>query len=207
MIPFGESDQAYFQGRSQETEELFRQRLSVPFGLSGLGKSSLLLAGLFPRKDNFFPVYIRLDFNSSNPDLMQQTFSTFLQEASKSAVELATSPGDSFWEYLHRTNSEFWGARNRPVVPIFVFDQFEEIFTLGQDDRLRRQAVETFLNQLADLAEGRAPVRLRWKSIPRKRLTFRSIAIITKSCSLCAKIGGSLFLESALLGFVSLTCI
>jgi Novel STAND NTPase 1 len=50
LLAFREADQGYFQGRKAETEELFRlvmrERLSVLFGLSGLGKSSLLQAGL-----------------------------------------------------------------------------------------------------------------------------------------------------------------
>ena len=42
----------YFCGRTEETEELFRRvkrkLLTTLFGMSGLGKTSLLQAGLFP---------------------------------------------------------------------------------------------------------------------------------------------------------------
>src|SRR4051794_11617220 len=70
LLAFRETDQDYFQGRRMETEDLFRlvvrERLVVLFGLSGLGKSSLLQAGLFPRlrRENVFPVYLRLDFSA-----------------------------------------------------------------------------------------------------------------------------------------------
>ena len=76
LLAFREADQGYFQGRKTETEELFRlvmrERLTVLFGLSGLGKSSLLQAGLFPmlRRESVFPVYIRLDFSAAEPDLV-----------------------------------------------------------------------------------------------------------------------------------------
>jgi len=168
LIPFSEADRAYFHGRRQETDELlrlvFRQRLSVLFGLSGLGKSSLLLAGLFPalRREGVFPVYVRLDFSIAELDLTNQVNEALLREAAKAGIETPPAQADdTLWRYLHRVNADFWDARNRPVVPLLVFDQFEEIFTLGQADGVRRKAVENFLDQLADLAEGRPPAQLR----------------------------------------------
>src|SRR5262245_39495833 len=51
LLSFREADREFFEGRRTETEDLFRlvmrERLTVLFGLSGLGKSSLLQAGLF----------------------------------------------------------------------------------------------------------------------------------------------------------------
>ena len=64
---FTEKTSEYFYGRAAEAEELFRrvkrEPLTVLFGMSGLGKTSLVLAGLFPalRAEGFLPVYIRLD--------------------------------------------------------------------------------------------------------------------------------------------------
>ena len=46
-------------------------------------------------------------------------------------------------------------ARNR-VLPLLVFDQFEEIFTLGRDEA-RIQFSDAFLDELADLAEESVP--------------------------------------------------
>ena len=54
LDPFDETDQAYFHGRSAESGELLRlvrrELLTVLFGRSGLGKTSLLKAGLLDRK-------------------------------------------------------------------------------------------------------------------------------------------------------------
>ena len=64
---FTEETSEYFYGRDAEAEELFRrvkrEPLTVLFGMSGLGKTSLVRAGLFPalRAEGFLPVYIRLD--------------------------------------------------------------------------------------------------------------------------------------------------
>src|SRR5262245_31603061 len=52
LATFREVDREFFRGRRSEADALFRivmrERLTVLFGLSGLGKSSLLQAGLFP---------------------------------------------------------------------------------------------------------------------------------------------------------------
>src|SRR4051794_4682146 len=53
LYPYGTEHAAYFHGREAEVEELLRRVrqkvLTVLFGESGLGKSSLLKAGLFPQ--------------------------------------------------------------------------------------------------------------------------------------------------------------
>src|SRR5688572_13687743 len=78
LAAFGEQDHAYFFGRTREADELHRlvvrERLTVLFGLSGLGKSSLLHAGLFPivRREDIFPVSVRLDFTPDRPDFFAQ---------------------------------------------------------------------------------------------------------------------------------------
>ena len=53
LMPFTEATRAFFHGRDAEAAELLRrvrrERLTILFGQSGLGKTSLLFAGLFPR--------------------------------------------------------------------------------------------------------------------------------------------------------------
>jgi CHASE2 domain-containing sensor protein len=168
LLAFRETDQGYFQGRQPETEELFRlvmrERLTVLFGLSGLGKSSLLQAGLFPRlrRENVFPVYLRFDFSDRRPDLVGQVCLAIAKEAAAHEIEAPPAKdGETLWEYFHREGNNFWNTRNRPVLPLLVFDQFEEIFTLGRLDPGRTAATEAFVDQLADLVEGRAPAALK----------------------------------------------
>lgn len=168
LLAFRETDEGYFQGRQAETEDLLRlvlrERLTVLFSLSGLGKSSLLQAGLFPRlrRENILPVYIRLDFSGSQPNLVAQVLGMTSHQAEIRGIE-APQPrsGETLWEYFHRESNTFWNARNRPVMPLLVFDQFEEIFTLGCVDAGRSAATNTLIEQLADLAECRPPARLK----------------------------------------------
>jgi formylglycine-generating enzyme required for sulfatase activity len=168
LLPFGEADWKYFHGRDFETDLLYRkverERLTVLFGLSGLGKSSILQAGLFPslRRENVLPIYIRLDFSPEKPDLTAQVKTAIVREAERSKVEAPKpQPKETLWEYFHRSDADFWSERHRIVVPLLVFDQFEEVFTLGARDRSRAQATNAFLLELADLVEARPPLQLR----------------------------------------------
>jgi hypothetical protein len=68
VLPFGDTplDSLRFFGREDETQTLLHQLLSVDllvfFGRSGIGKTSLLKAAIFPllRKRDFLPVPVRL---------------------------------------------------------------------------------------------------------------------------------------------------
>lgn len=86
LSPFQEGDQAFFFGREHEKVEVFRlirrDVLTVLFDRSGLGKTSLLRAGVFPLlRDNFFlPIPIRLSFAADAPALIAQIKRTVSDE-------------------------------------------------------------------------------------------------------------------------------
>lgn len=166
LASFTEDTRAYFHGREEEIGELCRrvQRklLTVLFGQSGLGKTSILRAGLVPRlrPEGYCPVYVRVDYGADSPSPAEQ-----IKRAILRATEAAghwTRPGvaernESLWEFLHHRDDLLRDASGRALVPLLIFDQFEEIFTLAQgDDRGRRRAAE-FMEELADLVENRAP--------------------------------------------------
>jgi hypothetical protein len=159
---FTELDLEFFYGRNAEKNELFRlikrQALTTCFGASGLGKTSLLNAGVFPllREAQFFPVATRLDFASAAGSFASQILRRFHDEAARLQVE-AEEPrtGETLWEYFHRAH--FWDRTNRLLMPVVVLDQFEEIFTLGAGDR----RAPDFERELADLVENRIPESLR----------------------------------------------
>ncbi|HYK03526.1 MAG TPA: WD40 repeat domain-containing protein [Thermoanaerobaculia bacterium] len=158
LLSFREDDQRYFGGRNEEVEALYRRiassRLTLLFGLSGLGKSSLLLAGLFPRLrgEHYFPVYIRLRYGRDLPPPVEQIKTEIAAQARDHGVE-APEPraGETLWQYFHRPDSDFWDDRNYPATPVLVFDQFEELFTRSRE--VAGQANQ-FIEELADLAEG-----------------------------------------------------
>ncbi|MCR9246284.1 MAG: hypothetical protein NXI31_14730 [bacterium] len=168
LASFTEQDSAFFNGRETETDQLYaltsRSRLTTLFGVSGLGKTSLLLAGVFPRlrEQAILPVLIRLDYSEDEPDLVRQVFRAIHHEAEACGAEAPVAQaGDTLWEYFHREDADFWSSRNKLLQPLLVFDQFEEIFTLGLATPGRRRATERFVEALADLIEGRAPESVR----------------------------------------------
>jgi tetratricopeptide (TPR) repeat protein len=165
---FRESEQRFFRGRSHEVRELFalieRAQISVLYGVSGIGKSSLLQAGLFPvlREKGYLPIRIRFDFSGGNPDLIRQVKHAVETQCREASVE-APTPGDleSLWEYFHHRDQSFWDSRNRLLTPVLIFDQFEEIFTLGSPRGALSPAAQELMRQVADLAEGDPPNELR----------------------------------------------
>jgi hypothetical protein len=181
---FNESSQAFFHGREGEADLLLsmvRHRLlTVLYGQSGLGKSSLLQAGLFPRlrADGWLPVYIRLSHTEADglggfgPNALIAQTRQFIRDAITAAIANgqlvdvskgdATKPSpmprddESLWQYLHRRESGLRSSTRERVAPVLVFDQFEEIFTLGRTEA--RMAIrQTFLRDLADCVENRLP--------------------------------------------------
>jgi len=161
---FDESAERFFNGRTHETAELRRLVLQAPltvlFGASGLGKTSLVQAGLFPamRKNNYLPVYVRLDVRDRNAPLIEQVKFALQTQIRNQHVEApAFTDLESFWHYLHRAGMELWSSRNQLLTPVFVFDQFEEVFTLGAENAA---AIARLRTDLSDLIENRLPARL-----------------------------------------------
>ncbi len=137
-----------------------RARIAVLYGPSGIGKSSLLQAGLFPllREQGMLPIRIRLDFSSEDSDLTSQLKQAISAQALAAGIEAPVANElETLWEYFHRREQSFWDERNRLVIPVLVIDQFEELFTLGSAGSQLAPRTREFLVQLADLAEGRPP--------------------------------------------------
>ena len=169
LFSYSEETRAYFHGRDEEAAELARrvQRklLTVLFGQSGLGKTSLLRAGLVPRLRDagFCPVYVRVDYAPESPVPSEQIKQAILRATGEaghwtrpgSAIE-----GESLWEFLHHREDLLRDRDGNTLMPLLIFDQFEEIFTLGQADDAGRLRAHQFLEQLADLIENRPPAAL-----------------------------------------------
>ena len=167
LAAFAEGDHGFFRGREREADELARlvrrERLTVLFGRSGLGKSSLLGAGLFPhlRQDLHLPVFLRVGYGDPVSP-RQQVWDALAAACAAGAVQAPPpEPGESLWAYFHRAGAGFWNPRRRPLLPLLVFDQFEEMFTLGQADDAHRTAALAFADELADLIEDRPSEALR----------------------------------------------
>jgi WD40 repeat protein len=162
---YDEASHSFFHGRGEEAAELLRvirmAPLSVVYGKSGLGKSSLLQAGLFPllRTEHYLPIYVRVDFSSGRADPpLDQARRRLKDELDGAMAEYpAFGSDESLWEYLHRKDLEIWSKDNFPLTPVLVFDQFEELFSRsGGNVELIRQVFDS----LADLIENRLPTEL-----------------------------------------------
>ncbi len=169
LASFTEDTRAFFFGREEEVAELVRrvQRrlLTVLFGQSGLGKTSILRAGLVPRlrEQGYCPVYVRIAYDADAPAPAEQIKEAIRRSArlsgewSQAGVAVA---GESLWEFLHHRDDVLRDDAGARLTPLLIFDQFEEIFTLAQSDERGRARAATFIEELADLAENRPPKAL-----------------------------------------------
>jgi hypothetical protein len=166
LASFTEETRAYFFGREEEVAELARrvQRklLTLLFGQSGLGKTSILRAGLVPRLrgQGYCPIYVRIDYARSAPEPAEQIKQAIAQIARRSGqwtqVGVAVA-GESLWEFLHHRDDVLRDEHGATLIPLLIFDQFEEIFTLAQSDEFGRARAARFVAELADLVENRPP--------------------------------------------------
>ena len=180
LASFTENDRQFFAGRGDEIDDLVRlvrrDNLTLLYGVSGLGKTSLLQAGIFPaiREDNSLPVPIRLDHSEGAEPLAAQILAAITIAALAAKVEAPVPrANDSLWEYFHREGNNFWSARNDLVTPFLAIDQFEELFTLGRENATRAGRADLFVRELADLVENRPPASLRDDPSRAKEFNFK----------------------------------
>lgn len=173
LAHFTEAEKDYFYGRDAEIAELrdrvLRGSLTVLYGVSGYGKSSLLGAGLIPalRVENLLPISLpRVAFDDPKCPPIGRTLEEIRKALQASPVPRSTSTGrlpESFWEFFHDRSLPWWQPNNSAYVqPVLIFDQFEEIFTRGEDKGGACAIAATeFLVAIADLVENRPPAALR----------------------------------------------
>ena len=165
---FTEETQRYFFGRTAELQEIFERVLHKPltilFGQSGLGKTSLIEAGLIPnlREAGLLPVSIRVRYDEDAPLVGRQmiaALSDALTSTGREDLSAICLGASSLWLLLHDPDCGLIGENSSAVVrPVFIFDQFEEIFTLGEG---RRHIAENFLETIAAIVENRMPPDVR----------------------------------------------
>lgn len=136
-------------------------------GRSGIGKSSLLNAGVLPaaRREGYVPVVLRLVHNGNTTYFAQIVSAVKAQVSVREVVE-RQNPGhdETLYEWFHRHT---FHRRNAAVSApeatadtdasrvrlLLIFDQFEEIFTLQDNTALKKD----FFAQVADQLNGCLP--------------------------------------------------
>jgi tetratricopeptide (TPR) repeat protein len=159
-LPFQDNDidRLLFFGREEETQSLLHtvlvENLVVLFAKSGMGKTSLLNAGLMEplRKQEFIPFVIRFHDLQKTP--LQTVYAGIKNIVETHKIEYLSGEKDTLWQYFK--TAEFWSSDDILLTPVLLLDQFEELFTLHLP-----QNREIFITQLADLVRGRIPKGLR----------------------------------------------
>ena len=155
LSSFKEENKGQFGGRDTEIKDLYNlvenHPLTIVFGKSGIGKTSLLQAGLIPelQRNFYLPVYLRIDYESKKSPLQQARDMIYKKFKSKDE-KVTECANKTLWEWLHDEQ-----IQDGLMTPVLLFDQFEEAFTLG---RKRSQEVLEFILELSDLAENRVPL-------------------------------------------------
>jgi hypothetical protein len=154
---FEETQKDRFHGRSVESEQLCalltQEKLTILFGKSGYGKTSLLNAGVRPllleknekSKRQYYPITIRF-YASNGEESPQEKFKRQFREA---ALAIGMTPAvhgvalpDTLWGIVR---SYSFTQSNPSAVFVLLFDQFEEFFTYPPNQQ------QDFKDQLAEL--------------------------------------------------------
>lgn len=154
--PFTRDDESLFFGRAEEIARLTTfikvEKTTILYGKSGLGKSSLLNAGVLPRLESEHQYYI-----------IPVRFGSYTQETRKHPLDIVEDeiagfhqPDDflqkiepqdiSLWQHIK--SLELTLPNQAPI--LLVFDQFEELFTYPA-------GITDFAEALADLLYSRMP--------------------------------------------------
>lgn len=160
--PFTEKEAHLFFGRKGDISQLSRfirtEDLVVLHGKSGLGKSSLINAGILPlveqqKSNRYIPLQIRL--RSYNPKVPQDLFEIFNQglEREQNFIDDIPTKTTSVWHAMK--SREYCDLGDKPPKYLLILDQFEELFTYPQ-----KQYME-FGKELASLFNRRMPKEFR----------------------------------------------
>lgn len=174
--PFSAQEKELFFGREEDTERLCRlvrrEKLVVLYAKSGIGKSSLLNAGVVPwfhtKESGYFPVNVRFysySSTSQNGKARENEKSSLLKLLLDHLAAAYGLPGcpDTFLDLIYLEDEpSLWHfckslqlAQPHSPAPLLVFDQFEELFSYPE------KQIRSFKNQLAELLYSDIPQRWR----------------------------------------------
>jgi WD40 repeat protein/energy-coupling factor transporter ATP-binding protein EcfA2 len=130
---YTKEDKNIFFGRDSETEDIFRKfysgKLLLVYGKSGTGKSSIINCGLISRipQEDIYPVNIRCG---------NRAYENFISEIKKYSKANLVNPLDILEDIFYE--------QSKPVA--LIFDQFEEIFILSDEEE--REKLARDLNEI-----------------------------------------------------------
>lgn len=160
--PFTLAEKGLFFGREKDIEGLYNficvEKLSVLYGKSGLGKTSLLNAGVIPKlqeEQNFQIIQVRFGsyYAGCNKPVPLENFEEQIEVDHPDSFMNKVEPDDiSLWQHLK--NRELLNPEQG--TNLIIIDQFEELFTYPK-------GIEAFAEEIAKLQSGRMPTSFRRK--------------------------------------------
>jgi hypothetical protein len=176
--PFSTEENAIFYGRERDVKKLLRRiqlaKVVVLHSKSGLGKSSLINAGVIPclvEDGTWKPIRIRFGaFSPENPEAPVAKTNQFLDPDDKKRTFLdELLPEDaSLWRYLKKRQITADSQQGY----LLIFDQFEELFTYPADQ------IRAFAHQLAELQGTAIPQRFLEKAMQKEDLEESAIRLL-----------------------------
>ena len=192
LRPFDEGETRNFFGRDHEIKEVCRlldlDRLVILHGTSGMGKSSLINAGILPdlaqirqwqvpykvvpiRFTNYDPGMARLRLRIQGVDIDEENLLNWMKDPIDRFVDACVSDQKLWKEIIPMPSDNFWLAAKILEVEcgedtlriVFVLDQFEELFTYPEE------RVEEFGKLLGELYQQFMPESVR-KGLERKKI-------------------------------------
>ena len=154
-----------FCGRDNEIYDVTRliddNLLLILYGKSGIGKTSLLNAGVFPklRSEQYLPVSIRLgtlEEDVAYQDIIIAAIDKALEEikGNKTIFNVVEEQPDNqspdwLWNYFAR--HRFSSAEKQPLFPVVILDQFEEVLRNSSPEHIGK--AQKLLNQIQYLID------------------------------------------------------
>ncbi|MFK7970172.1 MAG: ATP-binding protein [Bacteroidia bacterium] len=187
LRPFDLDEGNNFFGRTEEIEEVCRlldlDELVILHGPSGMGKSSLINAGILPALSNVrrwdVPYHIvTIRFTNYDPELAKARHSDkslddsdLVKDPIERFVDACLGEDHEWPDVIPMPKESFWLRAKQLIIDqeinplriIFVLDQFEELFTYPE------ARVDEFARQLEDLYQEVMPESVR-KGLERKRM-------------------------------------
>jgi iron(II)-dependent oxidoreductase len=138
---YEEPDEDIFFGRVEDSlvfrRLILAHRLTLLFGPSGVGKTSLLMAGVVPglREEGYIPIYTRV--LESPWDTIRAEVFRWLEEAGREIPKLPEEV--TLGDFLKHT-------LDKDDQIVLIIDQFEDLFRLLSDERRQRfwREIKTF---------------------------------------------------------------
>ena len=158
--PFSSDQKGIFFGRSEDIAGLAEliniEQLSVLYSKSGLGKSSLINAGVLPKlekEDRLIPYSLRFGAYTANNTAspLSITTQTIGYSGETKLLDKIIPKDNSLWYHLKSDQI----AKQEKRGYLLIFDQFEELFTYPEAQ------IAAFGKQLAELLYTTIPERFR----------------------------------------------